>query len=229
MRTYPSDSEAKKLILEVGRRMYEKGYVASNDGNITCKVSDGTLWTTPTGVSKGFMTEDILIKTDLDGNVIEGTCKPSSELKMHLRAYRENPDICAVVHAHPLTATAFAIAGLPLEDAILPEGVVQLGVVPCAPFAMPGSQDVPDSIAPYCKEYNAVLLGNHGAVTWGKDVMQAYMRMESLEYYAQIILLNRFIMKRANAMSEADIDELIRIRTGLGILTGGRPKAGHNF
>ena len=229
MKKYPSDSEARKLILEAGRRAYEKGYVVSNDGNITCKVSDDTIWTTPTGVSKGFMTEDMLIKTDLDGRVIEGHCKPSSEVKMHLRAYRENPDIGAVVHAHPLTATAFAIAGMPLEDAILPEGVVQLGVVPCAPFAMPGSQDVPDSIAPYCREYNAVLLGNHGAVTWGKDVMQAYMRMESLEYYAQIILLNRFIMKKANTMSESDIDELIRIRTGLGILTGGRPRPGHNF
>lgn len=221
---YPSDKEAKALILEMGRRAYEKGFVASNDGNLTCKVSADTLWTTPTGVSKGYMTEEMLIKTNLKGEILEGTHKPSSELKMHLRVYQENPEAGAVVHTHPLTATAFAIAGIPLEDAILPEGVVQLGVVPCAKFAMPGSQAVPDSIAPYCKDYNAVLLGNHGAVTWGKDLQQAFMRMESLEYYAQIILLNRFVMKKAQVITESELDELIQIRTSLGIMTGGRPK-----
>lgn len=228
-RNFLSDEEAKELILDIGRRAYEKGYVVSNDGNITCKVGENAIWTTPTGVSKGYMTKEMLIKTDLDGNVIEGKNRPSSELKMHLRIYQENPEMAAVVHAHPLTATAFAIAGLPLEDAILPEGIVQLGVVPCTPFAMPGSQDVPDSIAPYCCDYNGVLLGNHGAVTWGDSLLQAYMRMESLEYYAQIILLNRFVMKKANTMTENEIDRLIDIRTSLGIRTGGRPRPGCNF
>ncbi|SET32418.1 class II aldolase/adducin family protein [[Clostridium] polysaccharolyticum] len=220
---YPSDQEAKNLILEVGRRMYEKNYVVSNDGNITCKVSDYEVWATPTGVSKGFMKEEMLSKMDLDGNVIEGTYKISSEVKMHLRIYKENEDIRAVVHAHPLVATSFSIAGIPLDSRTLAEGVVQLGVVPCTPFAMPGSNDVPDFVAPYCKEYNAVLLGNHGAVTWGDDLMQAYYRMESLEYFANILLNTRYIIGKANEFTDEQVDGLIAIRQSLGIKRGGRP------
>lgn len=220
---YPSDQEAKEMILEVGRRMYEKNFVASNDGNITCKVSKHELWATPTGVSKGFMKEEMLSKIDLDGNRIEGTYKTSSEVKMHLRIYRENEDISAVVHAHPLVATSFSIAGIPLDSRTLAEGVVQLGVVPCTPFAMPGSNDVPDLIAPYCQDYNAVLLGNHGAVTWGDDLMQAYYRMESLEYFANILLNTRYIIGKANEFTDEQVDGLIEIRQSLGIKRGGRP------
>ncbi len=220
---YPTDQEAKDLILEIGRRLYEKNFVASNDGNISVLVDEKTLWTTPTGVSKGFMKDEMLVKVDLDGNVLEGSYKPSSELKMHLRVYKENPNVHAVVHAHPLFATAFAIANKPLDYPIIPEGIVQLGVVPCSEFKMPGSTGVPDSIAPFCKEYNACLLGNHGAVTWGNDAMQAYYRMESLEYYAKIIVLNKYVLKEANVLKQSEIDELIDIRTSLGILTGGRP------
>ena len=113
---YISDAQAKQMILEVGRRMYQGGFVAANDGNISCKVGDNEIWATPTGVSKGFMTEDMLVKLDLDGNVLEGTHKPSSEIKMHLRVFKENPKVQGVVHAHPLTATAFACAGISLED-----------------------------------------------------------------------------------------------------------------
>ena len=165
MSAYPTDREAKTLLLEAGRRLYERGFVASNDGNMSVLVSAGTLWTTPTGVSKGFMTEDMLVKTDLAGTVLEGTRKPSSELKMHLRVYQENPDLRAAVHAHPPAATSFAIAGLPLDRPILPEAIVQLGTVPVAPYAEPGTQAVPDSIAPFCRDYGGVLLANHGALT----------------------------------------------------------------
>ena len=112
---YPSDLEAKRDILEVGRRMYAKNFVASNDGNISCKVSDRTLWCTPTGVSKGYMTDEMLVLMDLDGNVLRGSWKPSSEMKMHLRVYNENPSVRAVVHAHPPVSTSFAIAGIPLK------------------------------------------------------------------------------------------------------------------
>ena len=173
MSAYPTDREAKTLLLEAGRRLYERGFVASNDGNMSVLVSAGTLWTTPTGVSKGFMTEDMLVKTDLAGTVLEGTRKPSSELKMHLRVYQENPDLRAAVHAHPPAATSFAIAGLPLDRPILPEAIVQLGTVPVAPYAEPGTQAVPDSIAPFCRDYGGVLLANHGALTWGHDLTQA--------------------------------------------------------
>jgi L-fuculose-phosphate aldolase len=221
---YLSDREAKEQILEVGRRMYAKNYVVSNDGNITCKVSPTTLWTTPTGVSKGYMTGEMLLKVDLDGHILQGTNKPSSELKMHLRVYRENPDVLAVCHAHPPVATSYAIAGIPLSRAILPEAVVQLGEVPCAPYATPGTQEVPDSIAPFCKTHNGVLLANHGALTWGGSPMQAYMRMESLEYYALVTMYTGNIIGRANELSCEQVDRLVEARTNLGISSGGRPQ-----
>lgn len=220
---YPSDQEARKQILDIGRRMYEKGFVASNDGNISCKVAEREIWVTPTGVSKGFMEEDMLVKLNLEGDVLEGSCKPSSEIMMHLRCYTENPEIGAVVHAHPPYGTAFACAGLPLDSRILPEGIVQLGVVPCAKFGMPGTEEVPDSIAPYVQDYNAVLLGNHGALTWGETLQQGYMRMESLEFYAREIMYTRYILKSELKFTENEIDRLIQIRNSLGIRQGGRP------
>ena len=190
---YPTDKEAKELIHEVGRRLYNKGFVASNDGNISCKVSSDAIWATPTGVSKGFMTEDMLVKLSLTGEILEGTTKPSSEIKMHLRVYRENPDVGGVVHAHSPYATCAAAAEKSLDGEFLTETLMGVGKVPCAPFAMPGSEEVPDSIAPYCKDYNAVLLAHHGPLTWGKDLFQAYMRMESVEFFAQVTLMENLI------------------------------------
>ena len=222
--SYPTDQEAKEQLLEVGRRMYAKGYVVSNDGNITCKVSPTALWTTPTGVSKGYMTEEMLLKVDLEGRVLQGSWKPSTELKMHLRVFGENPDLTACVHAHPPAATAFSIAGIDLDRPILPEGVVQLGVVPVAPYATPGTEEVPDSIAPYCCTHNGVLLANHGALTWGTSLMQAYMRMETLEYYALITMYTGNIIGRANELSCEQIDRLVETRTRLGVASGGRPR-----
>lgn len=134
---YPSDAQAKAEILDAGRKIYQRGLVAANDGNLSVRVGDNALWVTPTGVSKGAMTEDMLVKLSLDGTVLEGTRKPSSETKMHLRIYQENPAVRAVVHAHPPAATAFAAAGLPLDRPVLQEAVVQLGTVPVAPFALP--------------------------------------------------------------------------------------------
>ena len=160
-RRYPTDAEAKKLIVEIGRRMYAKNFVAANDGNISCKVDENTIWTTPTGVSKGFMTEDMLVKLRLDGTVIsQGERGPSSEVKMHLRVYNENPEVGGVCHAHPPISTSFAIAGMSLDRAIYPEALVNLGTVPCVHYETPGSQGIPDSVAPYCKDYNALLLAN---------------------------------------------------------------------
>lgn len=220
---YLSDQDAVEQILEIGRRMYAKNYVAANDGNITCLVSPTTLWTTPAGVSKGYMTKEMLMKMDLDGHILQGTQKPSSELKMHLRVYLENPDLTACVHAHPPAATAFAIAGIALDRPILPEAIVQLGVVPVAPYAAPGTQEVPDSIAPYCCTHNGVLLANHGALTWGTSPMQAYMRMESLEYYALLTMYTGSIIGQANELSREQVDRLVETRTKLGITAGGRP------
>ena len=220
---YPSDMEAKRDILEVGRRMYAKNFVASNDGNISCKVSDHTLWCTPTGVSKGYMTDEMLVLMDLDGNVLRGSWKPSSEMKMHLRVYKENPSVKAVVHAHPPVSTSFAIAGIPLNRAILTEAVMGVGEIPLAPYAMPGTQEVPDSIAPYVKTHNGCLLANHGALTWGSSVMEAWMRMESVEYYATVSMYTGNIIGQANELTCDQVDRLIERRENSGITTGGRP------
>ncbi|NLY43990.1 MAG: class II aldolase/adducin family protein [Clostridiaceae bacterium] len=209
---YISDHEAKEAIIEVGKRMYAKGFVASNDGNISIRVGENALWTTPTGVSKGYMTPDMLVKTDMDGNILEGVKKPSSEIRMHLRVYKENPDVMAVTHAHPPVATSFAIAGISLDKPILPEAIVNLGSVPIAPYATPGTGGVAESIAPYCRSHNAVLLANHGALTWGKDVFEAYYRMESLEHYATVLMYTGYIIGKANELNESQVKELIKIR-----------------
>jgi L-fuculose-phosphate aldolase len=221
--TYYSDNEAKEMICEIGRRVYNRNYVAANDGNISVKVGPDEIWTTPTGVSKGYMTPDMMVKMDLSGQVLSGNMKPSSEVKMHLRVYNENPEVNAVVHAHPPVATSFAIAGIPLDKPVLPEAIVLLGTVPVAPYALPGTQEVPDSIAPYCKTHNAVLLANHGALTWGRDLMEAYFRMESLEHYATILMYSNNILKKANELNGSQIADLIKIRESMGIKAGGVP------
>lgn len=222
MAQFNSDFQIKKDICEIGRRMYAKGFVASNDGNISVKVGPNAIWTTPTGVSKGYMTPDMLVKVNLDGVVLEGRNKPSSEVKMHLRVYKERTDIMAVVHAHPPIATAYAIAGIPLEKALLPEAIVNLGTVPIASYATPGTNEVPDSIADYLKEYNAVLLANHGALTWGNDIYQAYFRMETLEYFGAV-LLNTKLIGKANELDCDKVSALLDLRKKLGLTTGGVP------
>ncbi len=225
---YLSDFEAKKAIVEIGKRMFYKGFVASNDGNISIRTGSNAIWTTPTGVSKGYMTPDMMVKINMDGKVLAGRYKPSSEVKMHLRVYNENPDVMAVTHAHPPVATSFAIAGISLDRAILPEAVVNLGSVPIAHYATPGSTDVPDSVAPYCKSHNAVLLANHGALSWGKDVFEAYYRLESLEYYATVLMYTGNIIGKANELSCSQVSELLEIREKLGIKTGGIPPCSIN-
>ena len=221
---YPTDDEAKKMIVEIGRRMYAKNFVAANDGNISCKVDDDLIWTTPTGVSKGFMTEDMMVKMRLDGTVIsQGEKGPSSEVKMHLRIYNENPEVCGVCHAHPPISTSFAIAGLGLDKAIYPEALVNLGTVPCVHYEAPGSQGIPDSIAPYCRDYNALLLANHGAVAWGPSLIDAWYRLESTEHYAMVIMYTGNIIGKANVLSCDQVSELIKIREKMGITSGGVP------
>lgn len=219
---YPTDAEAKRDILEAGRRLYQKNYVAANDGNISARVSEQDIWATPTGVSKGFMTEDMLIKLHLDGTIIEGTMKPSSEIKMHLSIYKESPTLYAVVHAHPPVSTAFAAAGIPLDKALLQEAVVLLGVIPVAAYALPGSEALAESVVPYVHAYNGLLLEHHGTVTWGSDVMQALYRLESVEYNATVRMYSK-MMGIERPMTTTQIDDLMALRPAWGITGGGRP------
>ena len=182
---------AKEAICEVGRRMYQNGFVAANDGNISVRLGENDYLCTPTGVSKGYMTPEMICRVDGAGNATEdtGAFRPSSEVKMHMRIYQDRPDVNAVVHAHPPHATAYAIAGIPLTAPIMPEAVIFLGCVPVAPYGTPSTQEVPDGVAPYLPHYDAVLLENHGALTYGADVMAAYFKMESVEFYAKLLSL----------------------------------------
>lgn len=220
---YMSEKKAKKAILDIGQRMYVRNFVAANDGNISIRTGENEVWATPTGVSKGFMKKKMLVKVDLEGNVLEGTRKPSSELKMHLRAYQENPELRSVCHAHPPICTCFAIAGIPLDVPVLAEAVITLGDVPVAPYAELGSKEVPEVIAPYCHTHNGVLLANHGAVTWAEDPYSAYYRLESMEYYANILMITGKILKEQNTLTEEQVERLLAMREKFGIKRGGRP------
>lgn len=179
----------REEICEIGRRMYARHMVAANDGNLSVKLSENEILCTPTGVSKGYMEPWQLCKVDLAGKVLhmaEGF-GPSSEVKMHLRVYQERPDILAVVHAHPIFATSFAVMGRALDIPIMPEVIVNFGKVPLAPYGTPSTVEIPDAIAPYLADYEAVLLESHGALTWAKDLQTAYMKMESVEFYAELL------------------------------------------
>lgn len=184
--TYQAERE---LICQVGKLLYDRGYAAANDGNISLLAEAGRLLITPSGVSKGRMTPDMLLLIDLEGNVLEGDRHPSSEGKMHLAVYRGRPDVRAVVHAHPPVSTAFAVCRRGLETPYLSELVAGLGEVPCTPvFAMLSTDEVPRSVEPYLPDHNALLLANHGALAWGGDLWEAFDRLETVEHTAKIIL-----------------------------------------
>ena len=191
---FKSDYEIKKEICEYGKRIYNNGFVAANDGNISVKVDENTYFATPTGVSKGYMTPDMICKVDGQGNLKE-PCKwkPSSEFKMHLKVYQERPDVKSVVHAHPPIATSFAIAGIPLDKLIMPEAVIFLGSVPIAQYGTPSTMEIPESLEPYIQEHDAILLANHGALSFGCDLNTAFFRMESTEFYAKLFLYARLL------------------------------------
>ncbi len=186
-----SPYEIKKEICEIGRRIYEKGFVAANDGNISVKVGPNEFYCTPTGVSKGYMTPDMIIRIDGEGKKIEGKLNPSSEIKMHLRVYRDRPDVNAVVHAHPPTATAFAVANIPLDKYILPEAILTVGTVPICEYGTPSTMEIPDSLAPYIQDHDAFLLQNHGALSVGNTLNKAFFVMDEVEYFAKISYMAR--------------------------------------
>lgn len=177
---------ARKDLVTFGRRLYEKGFVASTDGNLSAHLPEGGFLTTPTGLPKGELSEALIARLDGEGRPVSG--QPSSEWPMHLAIYRARPDVGAVVHAHPPFATALACAGRGIDRPVLSEVVISLGTVPLAPFELPSTQDLAEGVASALGEHAAVLLANHGAVSVGPDVRTAYYRMETLEQAARITL-----------------------------------------
>ena len=207
--TYQAEREA---ICQVGKLLYDRGYVAANDGNISLKVEEDRLLITPSGVSKGRMTPDMLLVTDLEGKVVEGDRHPSSEGKMHLAVYRGRPDVRAVVHAHPPVSTAFAVRREGLETPYLSELVAGLGKVPCTDaFAMLSTEEVPESVEPYLPDHNALLLANHGALTWGSGLWEAFDRMEVVEHTAKIFL-NLHLLGGGVPLTAEEVSRLLGLR-----------------
>ncbi len=213
-----NEFEIKKQICEIGKRIYAQGMVASNDGNISVKLNDNEFLCTPTGVSKGFMTPEYICKVDRDGKVIQANpgFKPSSEIKMHMRVYKERPDVTAVVHAHPMYATAFAIAGIPLTQPIMPEAVIALGCVPIAEYGTPSTEEIPDAVSKYLQSFDAVLLENHGALSFSDSLLSAYHKMESVEFYAKLLYLSRQL-GGPKELSDAQVQRLYEIRRQFGM------------
>lgn len=205
--------ELRNFIIEIGRRIWVRGYVASNDGNISVKLNDHEILTTPHGVSKGFMTKEMIIKVDNTGKVISGDPRyhPSSELKMHLEVYKERPDVKSVVHAHPPYATSFAVAGIPLNKCVLPEAIIIIGAVPTAKYGLPSTMEIPDAIREHIKNSDAILLENHGALTLGSDLLNAYHNMETLEHTASIVW-KAIQLGNLNVLPEYERDRLMGLR-----------------
>ena len=208
--------QIKRDIIGVCKRIYARGYVASNDGNVSVRVSEDRVVTTPTGMSKGFLTEEQLVLCDMEGEKLSGDLSPSSEVKMHIMVYQEREDVNAVVHAHPVTATGFAVAGMPLAQCVLPEVVITLGEIPIAEYGTPSTEEIPNSIRQYIQDYDAFLLENHGALTIGPDVINAYHKMETLEHFAQITLVARQL-GRVNVLSDRNVQKLMEVREKLGV------------
>jgi L-fuculose-phosphate aldolase len=202
----------REEIVVVCRRLYERGLIAGADGNVSVRLDDDTVLVTPAGMSKVDVRPEDLVVVGLDGRRPIGYREPSSEVSLHVRIYLRRPDVGAVVHAHPPVATGFAVAGEGFESYVLPELIVQLGVVPLVPYATPGTASLPDECEPYLSAHDAFLLANHGAVTTGPTLLLAHQRMESLEHAARITLVARQL-GRVNELTPAQVAALAPARS----------------
>ncbi|MPY91274.1 MAG: class II aldolase/adducin family protein [Luteitalea sp.] len=210
------EEQIRAEIVEIGHRLWTRGYVASNDGNISVRVDEQRIVTTPKGVSKGFMAPDMMVVTDLTGKKIAGEREPSSELLMHLAVYELRSDVRAVVHAHPPKATGFAVAGIPLDRAVLAEVITTLGSVPIAEYGTPSTRELPDAVRKYIRAHDALLLANHGALTVGPEASNAYYKMETVEHFAHISLVAR-LLGREHVLSRDEVRRLEGLRGAYGI------------
>lgn len=210
-----NEYKLKEQICEIGRRVYQKGFAAANDGNISIRLNDREILCTPTMISKGFIKPEDLCKVDYEGKQIAGTRNRSSEILLHLAVYKNRPDVRAVVHCHPPHATAFAVAGVPIPRCVLPEVEVFLGVVPTAVYETPGTQKFAETIVPHLKASNTIILANHGTVTFGPDLEKAYWNSEIIDAYCKILILARQIGS-VNYFTQNQTRELLDLKKKLG-------------
>jgi L-fuculose-phosphate aldolase len=209
-----SQHQQREAIVQYGKVLYERGFIAASDGNISVRLDEHRLLVTPTCLCKGMMSEDDLVIVDLNGRKLEGRREVSSEVAMHLLIYRMRPDISAIVHAHPPTATGFAAAGIALDKPLISEVVLTLGAVPLAPYGCPGTPELSNSLRPLVPNHDAILMANHGVVTYADDLTRAFMHMETVEHFAKITLVTR-TLGRQQVLNADEVAKLDKIRQQL--------------
>ncbi len=213
MPSYPTGTEAADAIVDVGRLLYEKNLIVATEGNLSIRIAPNRILTTPSGRCKGRLRPWDLITVTNDGGKVGGRGNASSEILLHLSLYRERPEVGAVAHAHPPTATGFAVAGVPLADCVLPEVILTVGSVPLTPYGTPSTDELPERVLPTARKHDAFLLKNHGAVTLGKDLWQAFHRMEMVESFAKIVFTAQSL-GRVQALEPADVQKLLQLENG---------------
>lgn len=216
---YLTDREARELICAIGHKMSERGFVSANDGNLSVRVGENTAWITPTGINKGELTEEMLLKIDLDGNILEnpGNMQPTSETRMHMNVYKTNGKLVSTCHTHSQNAMIWACLGIALDVAYGPEPVGTIGKVPVAPYGCPGSLALSESIKPFCNDYKCCLLANHGAISWGYSPKEAWYVMEALDAYAKLCIEIRKLQLAPRILSAAQIAEVVQLCKPTGI------------
>ena len=222
----PSEVELRQQIADFSRLTYQRGYLASTDGNLSARLADGNVLCTPTIINKGFVRPEDSVVVDMEGQLVRGERKASSEIAMHTLVYKLRPDINAVVHCHPPSATAYAAAGIPLNKALISEVVLALGCIPLAEYGTPGTAELTDRLQPFVESYDALLMANHGVVTYGADMMDAYNRMDTVEHFAKISICTE-ILGKEQLLSSEDVEKLWVQRQryyGLETADAARPK-----
>ena len=205
------DSKSRSELIEVARLCYAKGYICGLEGNFSVRLDDDLVLTTPRGSCKGRLNENDLVLTDMSGVAVSGG-QPSTELKMHLMVYRHRPDVRAVVHAHPVTALGLTVAGVSLADPILPEIICSIGSIPTAPYATPSTDEIPNSIVPFLKDHDAMMLDHHGALVYGSDLFDAFYKLETVEHFAQTLVV-AYQVGKPIALSSQQVARLHEIKT----------------
>jgi len=207
----------RQEMVDLCRALYDKGLIMAAEGNLSLRLDEKRILTTPSGRHKGFLKADDLVECDLEGRLTAGQGRPTSEIGMHLLCYRLRPDVRAVIHAHPPLVTAFTVAGLRLDDPVLPEVVVTLGPVPTAPFAAPTTDQGPQAIEPFIPDHNAIILDRHGSLTMGPDLLTAFARLEEIEHLARVVL-TAHLLGRVKHLSPEQKAELTELGQRLGFL-----------
>lgn len=204
-----ADASLRRALVEVCRRLHARDLIGAGEGNVSARLGEGRFLVTPSGANKSLLVPRELVEVDAAGRVLHGRGRASTEIRMHLAAYAARPDVAAIVHAHPITAVALTVAGAPPPDDLVPEAAVTLGPIAVAPFATPGTDEVPASLAPFLARHDVVLLERHGALALGRTLDEAFDRMETLERVARIALVARLV-GRCEPLPAETVERVLR-------------------